>query len=97
MTKFVKTRLAQIQEARSLGLNGFTDKIKAKAATLGVSSAAIGAMLASGSANAAIDVTAATAAVADAQTAALAVLAAMLALAVAIWGLRKIIGMFGRG
>lgn len=45
---------------------------------------------------AAIDVTAATAGVADAQTAILAVLAAMIGLAVAVWGVRKVLRMFGR-
>lgn len=45
---------------------------------------------------AAIDVTAATAGVADAQTAILAVLAAMIGLGVAVWGVRKVLRMFGR-
>lgn len=45
---------------------------------------------------AAIDVTAATTGVSDAQTAILAVLAAMIGLAVAVWGVRKVLRMFGR-
>lgn len=58
--------------------------------------AGLGALALSVPAFAAIDVTAATAGVADAQTAILAVLAAMIGLAVAVWGVRKVLRMFGR-
>lgn len=47
-------------------------------------------------AHAAIDVTAATTGISDAQTALLAVLAAMLTMAVAVWGVRKVVRFFGR-
>lgn len=90
MTKFVKARL------EGMNLRSYTDKIKAKAASVGISSAAIAVALSAGSAHAALDVTAATTAVSDAQTAMLAVLGAMLTLAVAVWGLRRVIRMFGR-
>jgi hypothetical protein len=43
------------------------------------------------SANAAVDVTAATAGIADAQTAVLAVLATMITMAAAIFGVRKVL------
>lgn len=58
--------------------------------------ALVSAALAGGSAFAVIDVTAATAGVADAQTAVLAVIAVMLTLAVAVYGLKKVIRLFGR-
>lgn len=57
---------------------------------------AVGVLAVAGAANAAIDVTAATTGVADASTAILAVLAAMTTLAVAVWGVRKVLRMFGR-
>lgn len=43
-----------------------------------------------------IDVTAATAGVSDAQTAILAVLAAMITLAAAVYGVRKVLKLLGR-
>jgi cell division protein FtsX len=46
--------------------------------------------------HAAIDTTAATAGVTDAQTAVLAVLAAMIGMAVAVWGTRRVLRFFGR-
>lgn len=49
-----------------------------------------------GAANAVIDVTAATAGVGDAQTAVLAVIAVMVTFAVAVYGLKKVIRLFGR-
>ena len=58
--------------------------------------ALVSAALVGGSAFAVIDVTAATAGVADAQTAVLAVIAVMLTLAVAVYGLKKVIRLFGR-
>lgn len=45
---------------------------------------------------AAIDVTAATTGVSDAQTAVLAVLAAMITMAAAIYGVRKVLRLLGR-
>lgn len=45
---------------------------------------------------AAIDVTAATTGVSDAQTAVLAVLAAMITMAAAVYGVRKVLSLLGR-
>lgn len=45
---------------------------------------------------AAIDVTAATTGISDAQTAVLAVLAAMITMAAAIYGVRKVLRLLGR-
>lgn len=50
----------------------------------------------SGSAFAAIDVTAATTGITDASTAVLAVIAAMITMAVAVWGVKKVLKFFGR-
>ena len=50
----------------------------------------------SGSAFAVIDVTAATTGISDAQTAVLAVLAAMITMAAAIYGVRKVLRLLGR-
>lgn len=63
----------------------------AKAA--GVSLAAFGAMVLSQGAQAAIDITAATTGISDAQTAVLAVLAAMITMAAAIFGVRKVLAL----
>lgn len=52
--------------------------------------------LLAGSANAAIDTTAATTAITDYQTAGLAVLSALLTAVVAIWGTRKVMHFFGK-
>jgi len=49
-----------------------------------------------GTANAAIDVTAATTGISDAQTAVLAVLAAMITMAAAIFGVKKVLRLLGR-
>lgn len=48
-----------------------------------------------GAANAAIDVTSATAGITDAQTAVLAVLAAMITMAAAIYGVKKVLHLLG--
>lgn len=56
---------------------------------------AVGALVAVGSANAAIDITAATAGVADAQTAVLGVLAVMITMAAAIFGVKKVLSLLG--
>ena len=53
--------------------------------------AAVGSALALGQANAAIDITAATTGIADASTAVLAVLAAMIVMAAAVFGVRKVL------
>jgi len=53
-------------------------------------------VLASVSSHAAIDVTAATTGISDAQTAVLAVLAAMITMAAAIYGVRKVLRLLGR-
>lgn len=62
----------------------------------GVSLAAFGAAVLSSGAHAAIDVTAATTGIADAQTAVLAVLAAMIVMAAAVFGVRKVLKLIGR-
>jgi hypothetical protein len=46
--------------------------------------------------HASIDITAATAGITDAQTAVLAVLAAMITMAAAIYGVRKVLRLLGR-
>lgn len=56
----------------------------------------LGALAVAGSSFAVIDVTAATAGVGDAQTAVLAVIAVMVTFAVAVYGLKKVIRLFGR-
>ena len=58
--------------------------------------ALLSATLVGGSAFAAIDVTAATGGVADAQAAVLTVLAAMVGMAAAIYGVKKVLGLLGR-
>jgi uncharacterized membrane protein YdbT with pleckstrin-like domain len=52
--------------------------------------------LAAGQAQAAIDITAATAGITDASTAVLGVIAAMITMAVAVWGVKKVLRFFGR-
>lgn len=52
--------------------------------------------LVSAPAFAVIDVTAATDGIADAQVAVLAVLAAMIVMAAAVWGVRKVLRLLGR-
>lgn len=66
------------------------NKFQTLAQRAGVSLAAFGALVLSSGANAAIDVAAATTGVTDAQTAVLAVLAAMITMAAAIFGVRKV-------
>lgn len=63
----------------------------------GVSAGAFAGLVLSQGAQAAIDVSTATAGIADAQTAVLAVLAVMITMAAAIFGVRKVLKMFGRG
>lgn len=55
-----------------------------------------GLMAIAGSSFAVIDVTAATTGISDAQTAVLAVLAAMITMAAAIYGVRKVLRLLGR-
>ncbi len=57
---------------------------------------AVGALVAAGSANAAIDITTATAGISDAQTAVIAVLGLMITMAAAVFGLRKVLNLLGR-
>lgn len=56
---------------------------------------AVGVLSLAGAANAAIDITAATTGISDASTAVLGVVAAMTTFAVAVWGVKKILRMFG--
>ncbi len=58
--------------------------------------AAAGLLAVSGSSFAEIDVSAATAGISDAQTAVLAVLAAMITMAAAIYGVKKVLRLLGR-
>lgn len=62
-----------------------------------VSASAVGALLLSTGANAAIDVAAATTGIADAQTAVLAVLGTMITMAAAVYGVRKVLNLIGGG
>lgn len=72
------------------------NKIQRMARVAGVSLAAFGALVLSTGAQAAIDVTAATTGISDAQTAVLAVLAAMITMAAAIYGVKKVLRLLGR-
>lgn len=67
--------------------------IQGKARAIGVTGAALTALVA-GHANAAIDITAATAGITDASTAVLGVIAAMITMAVAVWGVKKVLRFF---
>lgn len=71
-------------------------KFRQLAKYAGVSLASFGALVLSTGAQAAIDVTAATTGISDAQTAVLAVLAAMITMAAAIFGVRKVLKLLGR-
>lgn len=62
----------------------------------GVSLAAFGALVLSQGAQAAVDITAATTGISDAQTAVLGVLAAMITMAAAVFGIRKVLKLLGR-
>ncbi len=66
----------------------------AKAA--GVSLGVFGALVLSTGAQAAIDITAATTGISDAQTAVLAVLGAMITMAAAIYGVRRVLRLLNR-
>jgi hypothetical protein len=67
------------------------------AAKVGVSIVGFAALVASQGARAAIDIAAATTGISDAQTAVLAVVAALLTMAIAVWGIRKVLKFFGGG
>lgn len=58
--------------------------------------AGVGALVLSTASHAAIDVSAATTGISDAQTAVLAVLAAMITMAAAVYGVRKVLKLIGR-
>lgn len=62
----------------------------------GVSLGGFGALVLSTGANAAIDVAAATTGISDAQTAVLSVLAAMITMAAAVFGVKKVLRLIGR-
>ena len=57
---------------------------------------AAGALALAGASHAAIDIATATAGVSDAQTAVLAILALMVTMSAAVYGLRKVMRLFGR-
>lgn len=56
---------------------------------------AVGVLAVSGAASAAISTTEALAGITDAQTAVLAVIAGMTTFAIAVWGVKKLLRMFG--
>lgn len=70
-------------------------KFNSVARRAGVPLAAFGALVLSSGAHAAIDVSAATTGITDAQTAVLAVLAAMITMAAAIFGVKKVLHLLG--
>jgi len=72
------------------------NKLQSLARVAGVSLAGFGALVLSTGAQAAIDITAATTGITDAQTAVLAVLAAMITMAAAIFGVKKVLRLLGR-
>lgn len=77
-------------------MNKFLRSIRETAARNGIKLAVIGGSLVPVLSHAAIDTTEALAGVTDAQTAVLAVLGGMIAMAVAVWGVRKVLRFFGR-
>lgn len=72
------------------------NEMKRLARIAGVSLAGFGALVLSSGAHAAIDVAAATTGISDAQTAVLAVLAAMITMAAAVFGVKKVLRLIGR-
>lgn len=70
-------------------------RFRSLAAKVGAPLAGFGALVLSSGAHAAIDVTAATAGITDAQTAVLAVLAAMITMAAAVYGVKKVLHLLG--
>lgn len=72
------------------------NKFQSLAKVAGVSLATFGALVLSTGAQAAIDITTATAGVGDASTAVLAILALMITMAAGIYGVRKVMGLFGK-
>jgi hypothetical protein len=77
-------------------MNKFLSHLSAAARRNGVKLAVIGGSLVPMLSHAAIDTTAATGGITDAQTAVLAVIAAMITMAVAVWGTKKVLRFFGR-
>ena len=75
--------------------NKIVTRINTLARQAAIPAATVAALVAT-SAHAAIDVTAATTGITDASTAVLAVIGALITMAVAIWGVRKVLKMFGR-
>jgi hypothetical protein len=75
-------------------MNKFLSRAKSLAVRAGVPASAL--VLMAQNAHAAIDTTAATAGITDASTAVLAVIAAMITMAVAVWGVKKVLKFFGR-
>lgn len=71
-------------------------QINKLARVAGVSLAGFGALVLSSGAHAAVDVAAATTGISDAQTAVLAVLAAMITMAAAVFGVKKVLRLIGR-
>jgi hypothetical protein len=80
----------------SITLRGVSNLARSRAASIGVCLGTFAALVVSTGANAAIDITAATTGITDASTAVLAVIAAMITMAVAVWGVKKVLKFFGR-
>ena len=79
-------------------MNRYLKSLRSFASQNGVKLAVVGgALVPMLSHAAAIDISAATTGITDAQTAVLAVIAAMITMAVAVWGVRKVLKFFGRG
>lgn len=71
------------------------NKLQTFARRAGVPVAAFAALVLSSGAHAAVDITAATTGISDAQTAVLGVLAAMITMAAAIFGVKKVLRLLG--
>lgn len=72
-----------------------TSQIRSFARRAGVPLAAFAALVLSSGAHAAIDISAATTGITDAQAAVLGVLAAMITMAAAIFGVKKVLRLLG--
>jgi len=72
------------------------NKYQKLAKLAGVNLAAFAALVLSTGAQAAIDVTTATAGIGDASTAVLSILALMVTMAAGIYGVRKVMALFGK-
>lgn len=72
-----------------------TFNLRSLAVKASIPLAGFGALVMSSGAHAAIDITAATTGISDAQTAVLGVLAAMITMAAAVYGVKKVLHLLG--